>query len=140
MEGQWLPQGAVVLRIDCKGADSDFTIKLNDELSAELYDESLETYPINVKHGQLYNSLMDVSARPNPFTTDLMLSFYNDTDETIEVKIKNVVGALVRIKRFKANQGWNEIHLNDMFSHQGLYLIEVSNGRETSELKVVKAN
>ena len=140
-EGQWLPRGAVVLSISCKDNYSDFTVKLNDLLPAELYDEALEVYSITMKHGQqAHNSLMDVSARPNPFTSDLNLSFYNDADENVIVRIKNIVGAHLATKQYQVNQGWNEIQLSDLFLNQGLYLIEVSNGRETSELKVVKSN
>ena len=77
------------------------------------------------------DNFVDVKFYPNPLNGN---SLYLDTNQTLNIEIFNVLGK--RIISDKVNANKNHLNLSDLNS--GIYLIRISNGKQTITKKLIR--
>ena len=76
---------------------------------------------------------------PNPFVTNVTLSFYSTSNQDLSVKIFNAIGQNVFGKNFKAEENiYNYFLLPTQDLQKGIYFIEIFSEKNTYINKVVK--
>jgi len=75
-------------------------------------------------------SLTKLSAAPNPFTTQTKIKFTSDSDQTIILSVKNVLGKTVYKKEMKVKKGKNSIPFSKNDLRSGMYIYAIQNNRE----------
>jgi hypothetical protein len=75
-------------------------------------------------------SLTKLSAAPNPFTTQTQIKFVSDSDQTIILSVKNVLGRTVYKKKIKIKKGKNSIPFSKDALRSGMYIYAIQNNRE----------
>ncbi len=82
-------------------------------------------------------SLTKLAAAPNPFVSETKITFVSETDQTIILSVKNVLGKTVYNKRHKIKKGKNSIPFlkNDLRS--GMYIYAIRNSKELVSKRLV---
>lgn len=75
-------------------------------------------------------SLSKLSAAPNPFVTQTKITFNSDSDQTVQLSVKNVLGRIVYSKRHKVEKGKNTIPFSKNDLRPGMYLYAIQNNKE----------
>lgn len=75
-------------------------------------------------------SLTKLSAVPNPFVNETKIHFVSDSNQTIILTIKNVLGKKVYSKKFKVTKGKNSIPFSKDDLRSGMYIYMIQNNRE----------
>ncbi|MEQ6124723.1 T9SS type A sorting domain-containing protein [Pseudotenacibaculum sp. MALMAid0570] len=75
-------------------------------------------------------SLTKLSAVPNPFVTETKINFNSDSNQTIVLNIKNVLGKTVYSRRFKIKKGKNSIPFSRNDLRSGMYIYTIQNSKE----------
>ena len=75
-------------------------------------------------------SLTKLSAVPNPFVNETKITFVSETDQTIVLSIKNVLGKTVYTDRLKVKKGKNSIPFSKGNLRSGMYIYAIQNNKE----------
>ena len=75
-------------------------------------------------------SLSKLSAVPNPFVTETKITFTSDSDQTIFLRVKNVLGKTVYSKKHKIKKGRNSIPFSKNDLRSGMYIYAIQNSKE----------
>ena len=75
-------------------------------------------------------SLSKLSAVPNPFVTETKITFTSDSDQTIFLRVKNVLGKTVYSKEHKIKKGKNSIPFSKNDLRSGMYIYAIQNSKE----------
>ncbi|MFD2566174.1 T9SS type A sorting domain-containing protein [Pseudotenacibaculum haliotis] len=75
-------------------------------------------------------SLTKLSAAPNPFVNETKIIVVSNSDQTITLSIKNVLGKTVYTKRVKVKKGRNSIPFSRNNLRSGMYIYAIQNSRE----------
>jgi phosphatidylserine/phosphatidylglycerophosphate/cardiolipin synthase-like enzyme len=75
---------------------------------------------------------------PNPNNGNFMLSYTAVRNETVNIKLYDMIGHLVYSRELKVNNGFNPIEINTPSLNKGIYLFEVvtDNGKQTNKLVI----
>jgi hypothetical protein len=80
-----------------------------------------------------------VTASPNPFTHQVVISIESATDETVHFRVYNSDGKLVWRKTSSVTAGTNAQYFNELQSlPKGIYFIKVNKQNTVAELKLIK--
>jgi hypothetical protein len=75
-------------------------------------------------------SLSKLSAAPNPFTTETKIKFTSDTDQTIVLTVRNVLGKTVYTKKHTIKKGKNSIPFSKGDLRSGMYIYAIQSNNE----------
>lgn len=75
-------------------------------------------------------SLTELSAVPNPFVNETKINFVSDSDQTIILSVKNVLGRTVHTRRVKVKRGKNSIPFSKDNLRSGMYIYAIQNNKE----------
>lgn len=75
-------------------------------------------------------SLSKLSAVPNPFVTETKITFTSNSDQTIFLRVKNVLGKTVYSKKHKIKKGRNSIPFSKNDLRSGMYIYAIQNSKE----------
>ncbi len=75
-------------------------------------------------------SLTKLSAVPNPFVNETKITFVSETNQTIVLSIKNVLGKTVYTDRLKVKKGKNSIPFSKGNLRSGMYIYAIQNNKE----------
>ncbi len=78
-----------------------------------------------------------VKVYPNPFTNQFQVKINSISDETVEVKVFDVLGQLIDAKAGLANQS-DYTFGNNLIP--GIYMVEIKQGDSKEVIRVVKSN
>lgn len=67
-------------------------------------------------------TLVSVSAYPNPFANTTKINFKSLKDQTVEFTVKNLVGKAVYFEKINAKEGYNSVPFNRNDLPQGMYI------------------
>jgi hypothetical protein len=84
------------------------------------------------------NNSLGLLAYPNPFTDRLQLQLELSSDESSELVITNVLGAVVYTRRMELQQGPQLIEVETGAWPSGTYLLQLRTGNSVSRSSVVK--
>jgi hypothetical protein len=87
------------------------------------------------------NLNIQISAYPNPFVSDVMITIYSQLSGTIEMRITDVIGRTVLQQKNVLNRGTNQFSINNLANLPGgTYLLEIVNKADNSAttLKLIK--
>ena len=75
-------------------------------------------------------SLSKLSAVPNPFVIETKITFNSDSNQTIVLRVKNVLGKTVYTKKHKIKKGKNSIPFSKNDLRSGMYIYAIQNSKE----------
>ena len=75
-------------------------------------------------------SLSKLTAAPNPFVNETQIKFESDSDQTIVLVVKNVLGKTVYNKKHKVKKGKNSIPFTKDRLKSGMYIYAIRNSKE----------
>lgn len=85
------------------------------------------------------DNVQTIVTYPNPFTSDLNVSFVSTLSGTAEIKVKDMNGKTYVTKLLDMNQGINKITLTEMSElGAGVYFMQLIANGETKTIKVIK--
>ncbi|HEX7906159.1 MAG TPA: T9SS type A sorting domain-containing protein [Chitinophagaceae bacterium] len=77
------------------------------------------------------NAGITIQAIPNPFTSQFSINYQSSTKEMLFIKVFSLTGQLQLSKTVTANIGFNSIVVQQAISlAKGMYMVQISNGRE----------
>jgi hypothetical protein len=81
----------------------------------------------------------NVTASPNPFTDNVVITIESKTDETVHLRVFNNDGKLVWRKSISVNAGTNARYFSELQSlPKGIYFIKVNKQNSEASLKLIK--
>jgi pimeloyl-ACP methyl ester carboxylesterase len=75
---------------------------------------------------------------PNPTRNIVNIDYFTYSDKTTFFNIYNMVGQLIKSDRFDVNQGNNSTRINISDLTNGVYLLEIRQGKIRKQLRIVK--
>lgn len=75
-------------------------------------------------------TLTKLSAAPNPFVNQTKIKFESNSDQTIVLIVKNVLGRTVYNKKHKVKKGKNSIPFSKDRLKSGMYIYAIRNNKE----------
>ena len=75
-------------------------------------------------------SLSKLTSAPNPFTTETNISFTSDTDQSIILTVRNILGKTVYTKKHIIKKGTNSIPFSKGDLSSGMYIYSIQNNKE----------
>ena len=75
-------------------------------------------------------SLTKLSAAPNPFVNQTKITFVSDSNQTITLNVKNILGKTVYSRRHKVKKGKNLIPFSKNDLRSGMYIYALQNSKE----------
>lgn len=85
------------------------------------------------------NSFSVLQNIPNPFTGKTTISYNVLRNESVEFKVYDMMGSLVKSSIYAATNGTNKIELSAADLNAGIYFYTLSNGEETISKRMVVA-
>ncbi|TRX22780.1 SdiA-regulated domain-containing protein [Flavobacterium franklandianum] len=82
------------------------------------------------------NAAFDVIAYPNPFDSAFHLNFKTSSNDTVEMKVYDMVGKLIEVCKFDATEMNNQKAGSNFKS--GIYNVIITQGEKTKTLRVIK--
>jgi len=74
---------------------------------------------------------------PNPVTTSATLSFMNDRDRVVSIRLRNISGNVIWNRQYPATPGRNTVLLDRLQElPNGIYILELYNGANYDKLKM----
>lgn len=85
------------------------------------------------------NSFILMDSRPNPFSTNLDLTYFVTEPGTIFFQFFNVLGGLIHQETIQAQFGENHIHFDGSGLKPGVYMYSISDKRQSMTQRVIKS-
>ena len=118
-------------------------ISISDELIAEAYNVTLESFNINIEEKSIENH-GHISVSPNPFNNITHVSFTSASEDMAEVKIYNSFGQVVSLFTREISEGVNkfEVDFNKLNTspQEGIYIIQIVTNSMISSKRVLYFN
>ena len=80
-----------------------------------------------------------IDARPNPFSTNLDLTYFVAEPGTIYFQFFNLLGGLIHQETINTQYGENHIHFDGSMLKPGVYMYSISNKRQSMMQRVIKS-
>ena len=83
---------------------------------------------------------VSMQAGPNPFIDKINIGFDAGTNGTAEIRVTNIAGKTVMVKKYNLSNGYNNLQLNGLGTlSSGMYMVQVYvNGIAMSTQKMIK--
>lgn len=105
-------------------------------------DDTVYGYVLNVNPVGVAEIVKNTTIRskvsPNPFSVNAEVSFITPVATDVKISVFNLLGKVVRTENMKASAGENTYTLKGAALQPGIYLVEVSDGRNKSTQKLIK--
>jgi Secretion system C-terminal sorting domain len=92
----------------------------------------------------LYTGIESVNANltaatiyPNPGASNSVLVFNNNNGTSTQIQIFDLNGALINSQKMNTTKGLNQFAIGQLNLDKGMYMVQISDGNETSSLKYV---
>lgn len=76
-------------------------------------------------------SLVLNTVYPNPAVNELNMNVSAIAEGTLTIKVSDVIGREVSVSEISVSEGVNNIQLNTSAYNEGIYLLQISNGKDT---------
>lgn len=93
-------------------------------LSPELYDELGDVHPIELQWNKTPSQPESVRLAPNPSTGTFTLGFSATSVETMAIQVFDLQGKLVQEQGYVAHVGYNNVEIQLVEKHLGLYWVK----------------
>ncbi len=124
-----------------KGIDNNKNIfkGLNNDFGNELYYSDLSFKNISIISLDNSEAFISVNAKPNPFSDQTLVEYYNDESGPVSIEIYNVTGNLVYSNSKMSVIGLNELTLssNQLGDISGLYYLRLVTKEKSSAVKLI---
>ncbi len=77
---------------------------------------------------------------PNPFYSTSRIGFHNNTSETVELKVFNILGEKVYSEKTRSHTGDNYFRFNGEKLTKGVYIFSVTNGKKAYTKQLIKSS
>lgn len=85
------------------------------------------------------SKLFNLTALPSPFTSNLNVSFYSDTDQVIQLSIVDLYGRTVNTRQLQTNRGRYNFALDELNGlSQGVYFLTARTKKDLFVRKIMK--
>jgi len=129
-ESFYSPSFRMKFRFEGEGGNNFYLDDINlyqgapsDDLVTGIFDNSNE---------------LGLSLYPNPVDAELSVDFELNSNQSLEVKIVNLLGKVVGSYRIQGNEGKNTVVLNTQSLSNGTYIVELLGESISSSLPFVK--
>jgi hypothetical protein len=95
--------------------------------------------PVKIK-GYAGAGLSILSAKPNPFQSQTEINFTLPAETKVTLTVSDALGKVIDTERINAPAGLNTYLLKGDKLSNGVYFLNLTNGRESSRFKVVRTN
>ena len=115
-----------------------------EKFSAEIYDESIQIHPIQLRFTDQINIVNEAQLfqnQPNPFTAATTISFYLPNEAPANLAIYNASGTLVKSFDYDSNKGYNKLEISrDLTGNGGLlyYVLTTTKQRLVKKMMVLQ--
>ncbi|MFN8315605.1 MAG: T9SS type A sorting domain-containing protein [Chitinophagales bacterium] len=139
LKGATLPQGPVSTQL----ANLDFFIRVATSTASctplNVNDPGL-TAACGVGINEVAKDIHAVAIVPNPMHSSATLNFESDNAGVYTVNIVNVLGNVVSSKEVKVATGSNQVVIERNTLTEGVYFVQIANGKSTATTKFVIAD
>lgn len=82
-------------------------------------------------------TVKNLTAYPNPLTTETNISFYIEKSQNVILRIKNLLGKTIFTKEFRAVNGENKFTFYRDNLESGMYIYSIQTSFETTSKRLV---
>ncbi|MCF8374485.1 MAG: T9SS type A sorting domain-containing protein [Bacteroidales bacterium] len=86
----------------------------------------------------VYAIIDDVTLYPNPVVNQINIDYTSSNNDLADIKIFSLNGKMVYTESIEITQGRNTLSYDVTHLPQGIYILTLSNGNSTQEIKLVK--
>ncbi len=90
-----------------------------------------------INKNQTIETILSLSAYPNPFTIKTRINFISNKDQIIEFTVKNLLGKTVYLEKIDASSGNNSIIFNRNNLSPGMYIYSLQTETEVISKRLV---
>ena len=118
----------------------------NSVISSQLYSAGLKVNNIGSYGGEVRfagQDVLGIGVHPNPFNTDIMLTFELAEEQNVSVVLTNSIGAKIATNEANFAKGEHELELSDWLFDgndlaSGMYWVTIETDRERYIRKIIK--
>ena len=143
-DGQFFEKVGTIKGAGNSSKFNSYTLLDSDPYTGASYYRLMQTdYDGTSTHSKLVSvkikaAFDDLVVIPNPVENLSSLSFNATTDGETSIVIYNIAGERVLSKMYYINKGNNTIALETDNLSQGMYFLQIGNGKETNSIKLIK--
>jgi len=136
----WVGAKASIFQIPCGNNQNLPLIALDEEFS-ECYtsEGDINSFELTgMISDQREGKELNISAEPNPFLMETILTIYSDQETDASLNITGIAGNKIYSSELHLNKGWNEVLVDDEIERSGIYIVTISNGYSPKSIRVVR--
>jgi len=103
----------------------------------DTFKSEIEIWNTSIKTIQ---SINNVSIYPNPFNSQLSISFESLNNENTTFELYDLIGKQIIIENFETKKEFNQYNFNNLnnLTQQGIYILKISSNNESLVYKLIK--